>query len=77
MSSMFVVKRCCWYATGWLFIQTRSRSAIFYGTFSSNREDTENQISKKICVIKTITCIFLESPWPEVLPLIFIFKKIS
>ena len=28
-------------------------------------------------VINTITYIFLESPCPEVLPLIFIFKKIS
>ena len=31
----------------------------------------------KICVINTMTYIFLESPCPEVLPLIFIFKKIS
>ena len=32
---------------------------------------------EKMCVINTITYIFLESPYPEVLPLIFIFKKIK
>ena len=47
---------------------------IRYVYFKQGRYGESN--IEKICVINTITYIFLKSPYPEVLPLIFIFKKI-
>ena len=54
--------------------ESMTSALVRYVYFKQGRYGESN--IEKICVINTITYISLKSPCPEVLPLIFIFKKI-